>query len=168
MPQGADAKIGNIRRGKSPCAIPGGVYSEFMGSGKSGRVVGAVLAATFVLVICGAGVEAGAQTRKRAPQKKATAAVWTRTDCGGDVAVFLSAPGATQGGLLQTELRRRFSGTPIIVASIAADWGASYLPPSQLYGRGVYQESIAVVAAGSLEQLIESVATRIAATRESS
>jgi hypothetical protein len=70
--------------------------------------------------------------------------------------------------LLQTELRRRFFGTPIIVASVASDWGASYLPPSQLYGLGVYQESIAVVAAGSLEQLIESVATRIAAARESS
>ena len=70
--------------------------------------------------------------------------------------------------LLQTELRRRFTGTPIVVASIAADWGASYLPPSEVYGLGVYQESIAVVAAGSLEQLIESIATRIAAARGSS
>lgn len=64
--------------------------------------------------------------------------------------------------LLQTELRRRFPGTPIIVASVVADWGASYLPPASLYGTGIYQESIAVVAAGSLEQLIESIATRIA------
>ena len=63
--------------------------------------------------------------------------------------------------LLQTELRQRFPGTPIIVASIAADWGASYLPPAKIYGTGIYQESIAVVAAGSLEQLIESIATRI-------
>ena len=31
--------------------------------------------------------------------------------------------------LLQTDLRRRFPGTPIVVVSIAADWGASYLPP---------------------------------------
>ncbi|HXT75507.1 MAG TPA: M23 family metallopeptidase [Candidatus Eisenbacteria bacterium] len=94
-----------------------------MGSGKSGRVVGAVLAATFVLVICGAGVEAGAQTRKRAPQKKATAAVWTRTDCGGDVAVFLSAPGATQGGLLQTELR---SPTPL--SDVSGTWDEKPIP----------------------------------------
>jgi hypothetical protein len=64
--------------------------------------------------------------------------------------------------LLQTELRRRFPGTPIIVASIAADWGAAYLPPATVYGTGVYQESIAVVAAGGLEQLIESIARRIA------
>ena len=69
--------------------------------------------------------------------------------------------------LLQTELRRRFPGTPIVVASIAADWGASYLPPAQIYGTGIYQESIAVVAAGSLEQLIESIATRIAAAASS-
>ena len=65
--------------------------------------------------------------------------------------------------VLQTELRRRFPGTPILVASIAADWGASYLPPAQLYESGIYQESIAIVAAGSLEQLIESVAGRMAA-----
>ena len=64
--------------------------------------------------------------------------------------------------LLQTELRRRFPGAPIVVASVAADWGASYLPAAPAYGTGIYQESIAVVAAGSLEQLIESIATRIA------
>ena len=64
--------------------------------------------------------------------------------------------------LLQTELRRRFPDQAIVVASIAADWGASYLPPAGLYGTGVYQETIAVVASGSLEQLIETVAKRIA------
>jgi hypothetical protein len=64
--------------------------------------------------------------------------------------------------LLQTELRQRFPGTPLIVASVAADWGPSYLPPAKVYGTGIYQETIAVVAAGSLELLIESVALRIA------
>src|SRR5262245_61552766 len=76
----------------------------------------------------------------------------------------------TQGesySLLQTELRRRFPGTPILVASIAADWGASYLPPASNYGIGTYQESIAVVAAGGLEQLIESVVRRMAASEMS-
>jgi hypothetical protein len=63
--------------------------------------------------------------------------------------------------LLQTELRRRFPSRIIIVATIAADWGASYLPPRELYDTGIYQESIAVVAAGSMEQLIESIAERI-------
>jgi hypothetical protein len=63
--------------------------------------------------------------------------------------------------LLQTELRRRFPDRVIIVASIAADWGASYLPPRELYDTGIYQESIAVVAAGGLEQLIESIGQRM-------
>jgi hypothetical protein len=63
--------------------------------------------------------------------------------------------------LLQTELRHRFPDKVIIIASISADWGASYLPPRELYETGIYQESIAVVAAGSLEQLIESIAQRI-------
>ena len=76
-------------------------------------------------------------------------------------AVWLVCQGEAYS-VLQTELRQRFPGTPIIVATIAADWGASYLPPAELYDKKIYQESIAVVAAGSLEQLIESVATRIA------
>ncbi len=62
---------------------------------------------------------------------------------------------------LQTELRQRFPGKAIIVATIAADWGASYLPPRELYGTGIYQETIAVVAPGSLEQVIEAVAQRM-------
>ena len=59
--------------------------------------------------------------------------------------------------VLQTELRRRFPGKAIVVATIAADWGASYLPPREIYGTGIYQETIAVVAPGSLEQVIEAV-----------
>ena len=65
--------------------------------------------------------------------------------------------------LLQTELRRRFPGKAIIVATVAADWGASYLPPREIYGTGIYQETIAIVAPGSMEQVIESVAKRMAA-----
>ena len=75
-------------------------------------------------------------------------------------AIWLGVQGESYS-LLQTELRRLFPDKVIIVASIAADWGASYLPPRELYDSGIYQESIAVVAAGSLEQLIESIATRI-------
>ncbi|HXJ59713.1 MAG TPA: hypothetical protein VNU68_23970 [Verrucomicrobiae bacterium] len=63
--------------------------------------------------------------------------------------------------VLQTGLRARFPGVPIVVATIAADWGASYLPPRETYGKGIYQESIAVVAPGGLEQVCESVAKRI-------
>jgi hypothetical protein len=75
-------------------------------------------------------------------------------------AVWVGVQGESYS-LLQTELRRRFLDRIIIVASIAEDWGASYLPPRELYGTGVYQETIAVVAAGSLEQIIESIAQRI-------
>ena len=56
---------------------------------------------------------------------------------------------------LQTSLRARFPDTPIIVATIASHWGASYLPPRELYGKGIYQESIAIVAEGGLETVIE-------------
>lgn len=76
-------------------------------------------------------------------------------------AIWLGVQGESYS-LLQTELRRRFPDKIIVVASIAADWGASYLPPQDLYDTGIYQESIAIVAAGSLEQLIESIAQHIA------
>ncbi len=64
---------------------------------------------------------------------------------------------------LQRELRRRFPGVPIVVAVLADGWGASYLPPAELYGEGIYQETVAVVAAGSLEHLIDNLSARIAA-----
>ncbi len=62
---------------------------------------------------------------------------------------------------LQTRLRAQFQGVPIVVATIASHWGASYLPPRELYDRGIYQESIAVVAAGSLERVIDAVSDQI-------
>jgi hypothetical protein len=77
-------------------------------------------------------------------------------------AVWIGVQGESYS-LLQTELRRRFPDKTLIIASIAADWGASYLPPRELYDTGIYQESIAVVAAGSLEQLIDSIASLLAA-----
>jgi len=77
-------------------------------------------------------------------------------------AVWIGVQGESYS-LLQTELRRRFPDKVLLIASIAADWGASYLPPRELYDTGIYQESIAVVAAGSLEQLIDSIASRLAA-----
>lgn len=75
-------------------------------------------------------------------------------------AIWLGVQGESYS-LLQTELRRRFPNQIIVVASIAADWGASYLPTRDIYDKGIYQESIAIVAAGSLEQLIESATSQI-------
>lgn len=77
-------------------------------------------------------------------------------------AVWIGVQGESYS-LLQTELRRRFPDKTLLIASIAADWGASYLPPRELYDTGIYQETIAVVAAGSLEQLIASIASRLSA-----
>ena len=63
--------------------------------------------------------------------------------------------------IFQQTLRKRFSGIPIIISTIASHWGASYLPPKEIYGTGIYQETIALVAEGSLEQVIEDVSSTI-------
>lgn len=65
--------------------------------------------------------------------------------------------------ILQTTLRERFPQTPLIIATVASHWGASYLPPRELYGKGIYQESIAIVAEGGLETVIETVGKKIEA-----
>jgi hypothetical protein len=62
---------------------------------------------------------------------------------------------------LQRALRERFAGVPILVATVANGSRATYLPPAEVYGKGIYQESIAVLAPGSLEQLIEAVTRQI-------
>ena len=64
---------------------------------------------------------------------------------------------------LQRALRERFAPTPIIVATVTNGWRPGYVPTAETYGRGIYQESIAVVAPGSLEQLIDALGREIAA-----
>ena len=63
--------------------------------------------------------------------------------------------------VLQKSLRERFPGTPLIISTLASHWGASYLPPKEIYDKGIYQESIAIVAAGSLENVIETIGNNI-------
>jgi hypothetical protein len=63
---------------------------------------------------------------------------------------------------LQRELRHRFPSTPILVATLANGSRPSYLPAANAYGKGIYQESIAVLAAGCLERLIEVLVGEIA------
>jgi len=58
---------------------------------------------------------------------------------------------------LQMELRRRWAGHPVIVTTLTGDWQPGYFPTVQSYGYGIYQEVIAVVAAGSLEIVLESL-----------
>lgn len=62
---------------------------------------------------------------------------------------------------LQTELRRRFPATPIVVMTLLNGGPAAYLPTSASYGHGIYEEQVAVLAAGCLEQLIDVVSARI-------
>jgi hypothetical protein len=61
---------------------------------------------------------------------------------------------------LQTILRDRFTG-PIFVSTVTDGWQPGYLPTAETYGKGIYQESIAMVAAGSLELLIEEISTQL-------
>ena len=63
--------------------------------------------------------------------------------------------------VLQQSLRERFSRTPIIISTIASHWGASYLPPKEIYDKGIYQGTIAIVDKGSLENVIETIGGQI-------
>jgi len=75
-------------------------------------------------------------------------------------AIWLFVPGEHYS-FLQTSLRARFPGVPIVVTTLTGGWGPSYIPTRATYGKGIYQESIAVVEPGSLEQIVEHVACRI-------
>ena len=66
--------------------------------------------------------------------------------------------------LLQTELRRRFPHVPLMMSVIGNGSRASYLPTKESYGHGIYQETVAILAPGCLERLIERVSQAIAAT----
>jgi hypothetical protein len=63
---------------------------------------------------------------------------------------------------LQRSLRRRFPGVPVVVTTLANGSRPSYLPTADAYGKGIYQESIAVLAPGCLEALTEAVVATMA------
>src|SRR5205823_2819471 len=63
--------------------------------------------------------------------------------------------------VLQHSLRDRFPGTPMLVLTLANGSRPAYLPPADAYGKGIYQESIAVLAPGCLESLIAEVGRQI-------
>lgn len=64
---------------------------------------------------------------------------------------------------LQVELRRRFPQLAIVVATIVNGRLHTYLPPREVYDSGIYQETIALLAPGCLERLIEEIGDQIAA-----
>jgi hypothetical protein len=76
-------------------------------------------------------------------------------------ALWVLAPGELYQAL-QIALRKRLPGQPILVATLTGDWQPGYVPAASSYGYGIYQDSIACVAPGSLEVLVESIARAIA------
>jgi hypothetical protein len=62
---------------------------------------------------------------------------------------------------LQVELRKRLPGVPIVVTTLANGSRPSYLPVREAYGKGIYQETIAVLAPGCLETLIDVIHEQI-------
>jgi hypothetical protein len=65
--------------------------------------------------------------------------------------------------LLQRALRDRFPKCPILIVTMTDGWSPGYVPTTETYGKGIYQESVAIVAPGSLELLIDQIGERIAA-----
>jgi hypothetical protein len=62
---------------------------------------------------------------------------------------------------LQTTLRERFPNHPLMVTTLSCGWQPGYIPTAETYGRGIYQEEIAVVARGSLERIIASLSVEM-------
>lgn len=58
---------------------------------------------------------------------------------------------------LQRELRKRFPHHPLIMAVIGDGWRSSYLVTQASYGRGIYQETVAILGPGCLEELLQQV-----------
>ena len=63
--------------------------------------------------------------------------------------------------VLQRSLRERFPGVPIMVASLANGARANYMIPAGAYGSGRYPDTIAVLAQGSLETVINEAGNQI-------
>ena len=57
----------------------------------------------------------------------------------------------------QRTVRECFPEYAVVVATLTNDWQPGYLPVASSYGHGIYQDVIAAVAPGSLEEVIERV-----------
>ncbi|HVC96249.1 MAG TPA: hypothetical protein VND64_21375 [Pirellulales bacterium] len=63
--------------------------------------------------------------------------------------------------VLQRSIRQWFPRTTIIVATVVNGSIPTYLPTRETYGTGIYQETIALLAPGCLERLIEEIGGQI-------
>lgn len=62
---------------------------------------------------------------------------------------------------LQTRLRAAFPGVPIFVTTVADGWQPGYLPTRETYGKGIYQETICMLAPGALERVTDELIGRV-------
>lgn len=79
----------------------------------------------------------------------------------GDV-IWIFVPGEHYQSLQQS-LRTRLAPRPVFVTTITNDWQPGYIPPADVFGRGIYQELIAATAPGAAEQLLDEITARVAA-----
>lgn len=77
-------------------------------------------------------------------------------------AVLVAHPGEAYS-LLQTELRARHPERAVLVLNLTNGPGTMYLPPRDAYGRNRYQVWQTLLAAGSLERVVESADALVAA-----
>ena len=79
--------------------------------------------------------------------------------------VWLSQTTLSVDETMQTvaRLRQRFPEQAIVVATIVNGSSHTYFPPREVYGTGIYQDTVALLAPGSLERLTEEIAGQIAA-----
>lgn len=59
--------------------------------------------------------------------------------------------------VLQRELRTAFPENPLVIATLVNGSQVWYLPDESSYGKGLYEEEASVLAAGSLERLINAL-----------
>ncbi len=63
---------------------------------------------------------------------------------------------------------RASSKDPVFVITLTDDWQPGYIPPAGIYGKGIYQESIAMVGFGTLEYLTAQVQEKLAELADAS
>ena len=64
---------------------------------------------------------------------------------------------------LQRALRAAFPARTLLVSTVVNGWRPAYLPTRDTYGRGIYQEQVAILAPGCLESVVDAVAAQIEA-----
>jgi len=83
------------------------------------------------------------------------AKVWRMGD-----AIWISLNGEHYN-CLQTRLRRRFPNHTLIIGTLANGSDVWYLPDSESFGKGLYQEDASILCRGSLESLIDALGVTI-------